>query len=366
MSRLISIGTAVPQHQTKQEVILDFMHAAYYDEVASRKLNILFNNSGIDQRYSVLPDFDKRRKQHLFFNGVPSTADVEDKMDVFKLLAVPLAMEAVSDAFQKIGRTTGDFKITHLITVSCTGLYSPGLDAILMEELNLPSDIFHTAVNFIGCNAAFHALKIADLIIKSDVHAQVLIVCVELCTIHFQPKKDHDHLLSNTIFGDGAAAVLMTSDESANKNNFKGFKMEGSYSLVLHEGKKLMGWNISAVNFEMILNSGIPDFIGKEIQTIVNKIFKHYRINRESVTKWAIHPGGKRILDIIRNELQLSASELQHSYTVLKEFGNMSSPTILFVLGQLFSPGSENNETIFSMGFGPGLSIETAMFVNAG
>src|SRR6185295_9713832 len=133
-------------------------------------------------------DFDKDRHEHLFFNGVPSKADVKDKMNVFKKEAIPLAIQAIDKAFEKIDTSCLNFNITHLITVSCTGLYSPGLDAVLVKELELPPTIFHMAVNFMGCNAAFHALKIADLITKSDTKARVLIVCVELCTLHFQPK----------------------------------------------------------------------------------------------------------------------------------------------------------------------------------
>jgi predicted naringenin-chalcone synthase len=341
------------------------MHAAYHNDVASRKLNVLFTNSGIEKRYSALPDFDKNRNEHIFFNGVPSTATIERKMDVFKEEAVPLAMDAIHNAFEKINTTIADFNITHLITVSCTGLFSPGLDAVLMKELQLPSAIFHTSVNFIGCNAAFHALKIADLILKADQNAHVLVVCVELCTLHFQPKNNHDNLLSNTIFGDGAAAVILTSEKQAQVNQYKGLSIKGFYSLLLNEGKELMGWNITALNFEMVLNAAIPGFIGDKLQTILQQACKHYSISEKSISKWAIHPGGKRILDTVKSELKLKEEQIQASYDVLKEFGNMSSPTILFVLNELLQASAEKTEQIFAMGFGPGLSIETAMFAHA-
>ncbi len=365
MSRLISIGTAVPQHSTKQDTILEFMHAAYQNETTSRKLTVLFNNSGIENRYSALPDFDKGRNRHVFFNGVPCMATIERKMDVFKEEAVPLALKAVDDAFEQLNTSIDEIKITHLITVSCTGIYSPGIDATLIRELNLPSDIFHTSVNFIGCNAAFHALKIADLITKSDAQACVLIVCVELCTLHFQPRNNHDNLLSNTIFGDGAAAVILTSDAYAVENKCKGLTLNGFYSLLLDEGKELMGWNITPVNFEMILNAAIPSFIGEQLGMILNKAFAHFSVNRSQINNWAVHPGGKRILDTIQKELQLSDKEIKQSYTVLKEYGNMSSPTILFVLNELLNTSPRQDQTIFSIGFGPGLSIETALFTYA-
>ncbi len=363
MSKIISIGTAVPKNQTRQSEILEFMHLAYENNaVASRKLNVLFHNSGIATRYSAIPDFDKNRNEHIFFNGTPSTANVEDRLTVFKERAIPLAIDAINNSFEKINTTIDKFGITHLITVSCTGIYAPGIDAVLMEQLNLPKDIFHTSVNFMGCNAAFHALKIADMISKTDAEAKILIVCVELCTLHFQPKDNHDNLLSNTIFGDGAAAVIVTSDNYSNQNEQNNLTINGFYSLLLTKGKELMGWNITPVNFEMILDAKIPDVLGDEINSIEDNASAKFKIAPESISNWAIHPGGKKIVDTIKNKLLLSDEDVKASYKILNDYGNMSSPTILFVLNELMQEKNKTGETIFSIGFGPGLSIETALF----
>ena len=361
MSKIVSIGTAVPEYGTEQSAILNFMKDAYGNEVAARKLNVLFKNSGISKRYSSIPDFDKTKISHVFFNGTPSTSTVENRLNVFKEKAVPLAIAAIKNSFEKINTGISDFEITHLVTVSCTGLYAPGIDAELIEQLNLPTDIFHVAVNFLGCNAAFHALKIADLIVRTDDKAKVLIVCVELCTLHFQPKDNHDNLLSNTIFGDGAAAVIITSDNYPNADLRNSLMIDGFYSLLLPEGKNLMGWNITPINFEMILDAKIPDFIGKEINSIVLKASKRFNIEPGSINKWAVHPGGKKILDTLKNVLKFN-DDLKYSYKVLDEFGNMSSPTILFVLNELMEEKQNKNDSVFSIGFGPGLSIETALF----
>jgi len=137
--------------------------------------------------------------------------------------------------------------------------------------------------------------------------------------------------------------------------------MKGFYSLLLNKGKDLMGWNITPTNFEMVLDAQIPQVIGDEINDILLKGCEKLKIEKDSITKWAIHPGGKKIVDVIKNKLQLTESDTQASYKVLNEFGNMSSPTILFVLNELFKE-TKSGETIFSIGFGPGLSIETAFF----
>ena len=361
MSTIISIGTAVPQYSAKQGTILDFMKTAYSDDTASRKLNILFHNSGIKTRYSVVPDFGNNQSENSFFKVNQRVPDVTQRLTVFKENAATLAIAAMKDAFQKLNTNIADFKITHLITVTCTGIYAPGLGAALIEQLNLPEDIFHTAINFMGCNAAFPALNLADMITQTNENAKVLIVCVELCTLHFQAIDNNDNLLANTIFGDGSAAVVVVSDTAAKKNHQAGLSINGFYSLLLYKGKNLMGWNITPVNFEMVLDTGIPEFIGNEVNESVLKASKKLKIDPSAIDIWAIHPGGKKILDSIKKQTQLSDSDMQYSYKVLSEYGNMSSPTILFVLNEIMQAEHADGETIFSIGFGPGLSIETAL-----
>jgi predicted naringenin-chalcone synthase len=365
MSTIISIGTAVPEHRAEQSAILEFMQAAYLDDTASRKLNILFHNSGIKARYSVLPDFGGHQSGNSFFEVDQSVPDVKQRLNVFKESAPSLAMAAIKVAFQKLETSIADFKITHLITVTCTGIYAPGLGASLIEQLKLPEDIFHSAINFMGCNAAFPALNLADMITKTDENARVLIVCVELCTLHFQAVHNNDNLLANTIFGDGSAAVVVVSDTAAKKNQQAGFALNGFYSLLLAKGKNLMGWNITPVNFEMVLDTGIPEFIGQEVSEVVKKASEKFTIKSSAIDKWAIHPGGKKILDSVKKQMQLSDSDMQFSYKVLSEYGNMSSPTILFVLNEIMQAEHTEGETVFSIGFGPGLSIETALLTYA-
>jgi predicted naringenin-chalcone synthase len=362
MSKIISIGTAVPKYGSPQNDILSFMQTAYQNDAASRKLKVLFHQSGIDKRYSVVSDFTNSHTDNAIFDIDKPAPNVEERLTVFKMHATSLAIEAIHNSLKKINTTVADFKVTHLITVTCTGLYAPGIDTEIIEELHLPDDIFRTSINFMGCNAAFHALKIADLIGKTDENANILVVCLELCTLHFQPKDNNDNLLSNTIFGDGAAAVLVVSDKAAKQNQQKGLEMKGFYSLLLDKGKDYMGWNIKPLNFEMILDPIIPDFIGNHTHEIVSRAGKNLNITRSTIDKWAVHPGGKKILDAVKKQLELSDNDLKHSYKVLAEYGNMSSPTILFVLNEIMQSNLTSNETVFAIGFGPGLSIETAKF----
>ena len=361
MSRIISIGTAVPQFSAKQSEILEFMIDAYKDATASRILKILFHSSGINTRHSVLPDFGNFDNKNNFFvgNKIPN---VEKRMEVYQENASNLALKAIQNTFQKISSSPSDFEITHLITVSCTGLFIPGIDAEIIEELGLPGDIHRITVNFSGCNAAFSALKIADAISNSDKKARILIVCVELCTIHFQPVNNYDNLLSNTIFGDGAAAVLMVSDDTAQQKNLSGLAVGGFYSDLLSEGKNLMGWNIKPTNFEMVLDSKVPSFISEHIKPFIDNCEMKLKIDAANINKWAIHPGGRKILDVVQKNLQLSNDEMENSYQILKEFGNMSSPTILFVLNEIVQQDLTSGENILAIGFGPGISVDSIFF----
>lgn len=361
-SRIVSIATAVPEYTSNQDDILKFMDEAYRDAEALRKLKVLFHHSGINKRYSVIPDFSGAGEPVLFSpnHELPM---VSKRMDVYKQKALPLAVKAAQKAFENIETSIKDFGITHLITVTCTGMYAPGIDADLLLELNLSPDVFRLPLNFIGCNAAFPAMKIVDSIVRSHADARVLVVCVELCTIHFQPKSNSDNLLSNTIFGDGAAAVILISDDQAIDKNLKGFTLKGFCPLLLNRGKKLMGWNITPLNFEMILDAGIPEFLGEEMDQLLALIAEKLQLTPDKIDHWAVHPGGKKILDTVQHRLKMENDELRSSYEVLRNYGNMSSPTILFVLSEIFNRNPKNGDTLLAMGFGPGISIETASMV---
>ena len=199
---------------------------------------------------------------------------------------------------------------------------------------------------------------------KTSENARILIVCVELCTLHFLPKNNNDNLLANTIFGDGAAAVIIVPENYPDEKPYGSMTINGFYSLLLDKGKGLMNWNITPVNFEMVLDSGVPDLIGEEVEELVEKARRKLNFISQKIDQWAIHPGGKKILDNIKKQLKLTDHDMQYSYKVLKEYGNMSSPTILFVLNEIMYAPHNNVETIFSLGFGPGLNIETAIFTN--
>ena len=355
MSKIISIGTAVPEFRHEQEKIFEFMSRVYaINEVDKRKLKFLYKYSGIKTRYSVLGDYSRPANEWKFFTPTENLEpfpSIEKRMRIFRDHAAPLSLKAIDDCIENFK----DQKITHLITVSCTGMSAPGLDLELIELLNLPATTWRTSINFMGCYAAIHALKLADVICKTDANANVLIVCVELCTLHFQKKYTPDNISSGILFGDGAAAILV----SGNPEN-EGLNIDHFYSSVSFKSKREMVWELSSSGFLLTLSGYIPELIEEDFNGIVNDCLAQTNLAKEDITHWCIHPGGKKILEAVHNSLQFTNGHLQNCYDILGEYGNMSSPTILFVLkriGESLNKDQRNN--IFGAAFGPGLTMET-------
>ena len=321
-----------------------------------RKLGFLYHQSGIDTRYSVIPDYSCDIEQWEFYpqtENLDPFPSLEKRMKFFNEKAAPLSIQAIKECIN--GKLSKE-GITHLITVSCTGMSAPGLDLQIMELLELDPNIYRTSVNFMGCYAAIHALKMADAICKTDMNARVVIVCTELCTLHFQRESSINSITSSLLFADGSAAVLVTH-ESFKK---EGLHLDGFYSEVITKGKKDMSWELSSTGFLMTLSGYVPELIEEDFDSLVNKATTHAGINKNQVNHWCVHPGGKRILDAIGHSLGFLNDELLSCYEILRQYGNMSSPTILFVLKKIMSQLKyRNKENIFGAAFGPGLTMET-------
>ena len=321
----------------------------------NRKLRYLYRHSGIDYRYSVIPDYSLDVNDWEFYpqaENLEPFPSLEQRISLFNKNAGPLSVNAIQ---QCINSVIGDNEITHLITVSCTGMSAPGLDLQVMELMDLPKNIYRTSVNFMGCYAAIHGLKIADAICNSERNAKVMIVCTELCTLHFQKEPTIDSIASSLLFGDGAAAVLVTHDEY----NKKGLRLDQFYSEVITKGKKDMAWELSSSGFLMTLSGFVPELLEEDFNPLVTRALGKKNIDKDEITHWCIHPGGRRILDAIHRSLSFANGDLKYSYETLKEVGNLSSATILFVLKKIMDSGLATGQRVFGAAFGPGLTMET-------
>jgi predicted naringenin-chalcone synthase len=355
LSKIISIGTAVPAYCHQQMDILLFMQQVFAaSEVDKRKMRFLYQQSGIQQRYSVIPDYSRTIHEWKFYpqsESLEPFPSLEKRMTVYNKQAPLLSVDAVRDCLNHVHHLKD---ITHLLTVSCTGMSAPGLDLQVMELMDFQKDIFRTSVNFMGCYAAIHALKIADVICKTNKKAQVLIVCTELCTLHFQRENSMDNIMSSLLFGDGSGAALVVADEDEQQ----GLYINSFYSEVIPKGKRDMAWELSSNGFLMTLSGYIPELIEEDFNAILTKALDKENSTINDVTDWCIHPGGKRILEAIHKSLGFTNKELNYSYNVLNEFGNLSSATILFVLKKIMQERKEIKKLV-GAAFGPGLTVET-------
>lgn len=358
MSKIIAIGTALPSFKHRQQDILQFMQSVYaFQEADKRRLRFLYHQSSIDVRYSVIPDYSRPLAEWRFYphtENLEPFPTLEQRMAWYHKYAAPLSVDAIRDCLD--GKIRKD-DITHLITVSCTGMSAPGLDLQVMELTGLPKNTWRTSINFMGCYAAIHALKMADAICRSEPKARVLLVCTELCTLHFQREPTIDNIASGLLFGDGSAAAVVSGDD----HPAKGLHLAGFYSEVIPKGRKDMAWEISSTGFLMTLSSYIPDLIEEDFEAFAQRALQRAGLTKKDITQWCIHPGGKKILEAIHKVLTLRNGELQASYDILKNYGNMSSATILFVLKKIIQGlhGRIGKQNIFGAAFGPGLTMET-------
>jgi len=357
MSFITAFGTANPSNQFSQSALADFMvRSMQLNHDDERKLRTIFRATGIDYRHSVLADYGKSKD----FEFYPNTADFEPfpstqkRLEAFRNYALPLSLAAIDN----LKASSSDLqKITNLIVVSCTGMYAPGLDIDLIKALNLPTTIQRTCITFMGCYAAFNALKVADAYCKSDANSKVLIVCTELCSLHFQKEPTENNLLANALFADGAAAVLV---EAQSDQSIK-LSLEHFHNDLAPEGEHDMAWSVGDLGFEMKLSAYVPGIIQSGIQQLTNSLLKKIGKEIQDIKYVAVHPGGKKIVEVIEHQLSLSREQNKHAFEVLRQYGNMSSPTVLFVLNEIFKSLSraDDGERILSLAFGPGLTLES-------
>lgn len=354
-SSIVSIGLSNPGTPIPQAEISRFMQVAHQLEPQERrKLDFLYRKSGIDSRHSVLDDFQKEEVSDFTFfpknkelNPFPGTAA---RMQVFEEKGPELAEQAVRSALLQAEVEANS--LTHLILISCTGMVAPGLELDLMRRLGIPSSVERYCIHFMGCYAAFTGLRLADQLVKANPKARVLVVSVELCTLHFQKEYTEDNLLANSLFGDGAAAALVMQSE-------KGLLIKNYLSEVLWEGEKDMAWKIGDFGFEMRLSQYIPSLLNQGIRKLRN-LFEE-KFNFSQVQHFAIHPGGKQILIQVQEAFGLSPEVNRHALEVLRTCGNMSSASILFVLERMLQDSSIQGD-ILALGFGPGLTLETTHY----
>lgn len=350
-----AIGTAVPPHQV-HDAFVGFVHQMLEDPRKLRLFERMAGLSGIERRYSfiepeTLPDGRVTDRDGFYGTGEwPATGS---RMERYGRHAPELALKAI-DALRPDIVGEG---ITHLVVASCTGFVAPGLDQLIIAATGIDPSVERTVVGFMGCYAAVNSLRLAHHIVRSQPEARVLVVNVELCTLHFQRTQDLERLLSMLLFGDGASAALVTAEASGIAlTDFRAAAIPGSADAIT--------WRIGDHGFDMHLDGHVPAFIAEALRLERNRNDSEGILRGHDPAEfdlWAVHAGGRTVLDAVERALELPPAALHPSRDILRRFGNMSSATLMFVLAEMMAQRQASASGI-GMAFGPGLAAETFRF----
>lgn len=351
---LNQIATAVPANEV-HPAFTEFARGCLGDGRTRPAFERMLQRSQIDQRWSVLAPARDAGSPSVDADGFyrrgafPPTGA---RMRLYERFAPDLAAQAVAE----LGLGERAREVTHLLLVSCTGLSAPGTDLQLVERCGLNPSVERTVVGFMGCYAAINALRLARHIVRSEASALVLIVSVELCTLHLQETSDLEKILSFLVFGDGAAAALVSGQP-------KGLSLDSFHVVLAPDAVEQITWTVGDEGFDMFLSGQVPGSVAAALRTGQEEVLNGAAVGE--VDLWAVHPGGRSVLDAVETALELPPSALAASREVLRRYGNMSSATVLFVLAALMEQ-ARAGERGCGMAFGPGLTAETMRFTAVG
>ncbi len=350
---ILGFGCAHPPQRMDTTRWLALATAIAPPRVDRSLLQRLADRSGINQRWCAAATDNHPAGFYASFGSLPPGTAA--RMELWAGAVRPMAFAACSDAIRTSGVQASS--ITHLVTASCTGFAAPGMDQWLIRDLGLTPSIRRTHIGFMGCHAAINAIAAARDMVRADPTARVLVCCGEVCSAHLHYGERIDQWISNTLFGDGAAAVVLASSVgSAQPSVPAPSAIIDTQSLLIGGSENAMTWEIGDHGFMMGLSAEVPAMIERALPPWIDAQLTARGLTRSSIAGWAIHPGGPRVIDSVVNALGLPAGAGDASRAILHDFGNMSSATLLFILERLVRSGVEG--PIVALAFGPGLSAE--------
>ncbi|MEX2561207.1 MAG: type III polyketide synthase [Pirellulales bacterium] len=373
--RILGLGTALPPHSMTQTEAADLARqVCSTTEEQATLLKVLYRRSGVGMRYTVLPhrialEWVEPEEQpggdvQTLVQLGPTT---QERMQFYAEHASPLALKASRTALAESAVEAA--AVSHLVTVSCTGFAAPGVDLALINGLGLSPTVLRTHVGFMGCHGAINGLRVAQAFAASEPSARILLCAVELCSLHYRFRWDPIRFIGNAIFADGAAAIVggpcqgnrveEASRANGGPTSEPSWTVTATGSCLLPDSADAMTWTIGDHGFEMALSPRVPDLIKQHLAGWLADWLAGQHLALDDIGSWAVHPGGPRILLAVQQALGLDAGHLTVSREVLSEFGNMSSPTVLFILDRLRR--RQAARPCVALGFGPGLVAEAAL-----
>jgi predicted naringenin-chalcone synthase len=358
---ILGLATAVPEHVMSQKEATQLASEVFCrTEKQTRTVKALYRMSGVKQRHTAVPhrlaiEYLTPESPQDDIPVAPCLGPTTGKrMRMFEEHAPPLALRASAAALEEAGVRASE--VTHLVTISCTGFSAPGIDYYLMRDLSLGATVSRVQVGYMGCHGAINGLRVATALAAAEPQATVLMCAVELCTLHYCFEWDAERIVGNALFGDGAAALVLGGNSESDRG---GLRMVATGSCLLPNSSEDMGWRIGDYGFEMKLSARVPDLIKGHLHAWLSRWLAGHGLDIEAISGWAVHPGGPRVIGAVEETLGLSQAETSASREVLAACGNMSSPTILFILDRLRRSGVVG--PCLALGFGPGIFAEVAL-----
>jgi len=362
---ILGIGTAVPANRYTQDEAVEVARVVSCEtDDQAKLLQVIYRQTHIDYRHMIYNRDD--------YNEVVETAqenggryrsknqddfgpDTADRMAIYEREALPMAMRSSGQALAEAGIAPST--ITHLVTVSCTGFQAPGFDIGLIKGLNLSPSVERTHVGFMGCHGAFNGMRVARAFTQSNPNARVLLCATEICSIHYYYPWNPKRIVGNALFADGSAAVVGVHPSQAPDD---AWSEVANGSCLFNDCEHAMTWKIGNNGFDMTLSAKVPTMIANNLRPWLEVWLKSHGLTISDVGSWAIHPGGPRIITSVEESLGLVPGVAWASREILTQHGNMSSPTVLFILDRLRRENSLR--PCVALGFGPGLVAEAALF----
>jgi predicted naringenin-chalcone synthase len=350
------LGTALPVHRMSQVDALDVTHnICCTDERQKRLASMLFRRSGVEGRNTAVP----HPLAYEYVSQSPSDAPslgptTGERMQMYAANSPGLAAAACERALASANATPKD--VTHLVTVSCTGFDAPGVDVSLFDKLGLRQTVQRVHVGYMGCHGAINGLRAARGLAAAERNAVVLLCACELCSLHFRFTWDDEGIIGNALFADGAAALVTSWSDELPADRWS---LVASGSCLIPDSRNAMSWRVGDHGFDMRLTADVPRHIEESLRPWLSEWLARHDVALDAVDHWVIHPGGPRILDACQTALQLQPQQTALSRAVLNDHGNMSSPTVLFILERLEATAPRG--TCVLLGFGPGLMAEACL-----
>jgi predicted naringenin-chalcone synthase len=345
---ILSLATGVPPIRYSQMEIFDYLSGRLAH--ASPHARAIFQKAGVDFRHTAVPKS--------YYDADPTTGQRNER---YLAEAIPLGEATVRRCLDAAG--CGAEAIDDFFVVSCTGYEIPGLDLRLAGKVGMRPDLRRTCVLGMGCYGAFPALLRAREAASRPPGRLALVLAVELCSLHLQIDGDMEDLVAAALFSDGAAAALIGSAGGAGDGGLPprppAPRLVDAATHCDYRTFDHMAFQITDHGFRMRLSSYVPDVLAANIEAFAEGLLGRNGLRREDVRFWGIHPGGSRILDYLQKQLGLSGDQMAPSRRVLRDYGNMSSPTVLFVLDEIQRRGAPApGDVAVLLGFGPGLTME--------